>query len=240
MCWTDLITRDSKGCYNRTAAKLYGLAQAVYLEELLDVLVQVQKKQTYDPASGFFYLDRQYIESRTTVSTKDQVKYDKLFQSLCFLEADPNNADRIRFDMSRFVQALVDERLPTKQSGKEIKAVKKTRDPEGKKNGMISNMSRHMESLVEDEDLRSAYREWISACVNNKTLNNIAVDHFIEDLGKFTNDKSIQIAEIRRHAEKAYNKFYAPTSVSGAAQQTRIRSTEKPAEIADVNMTIKF
>lgn len=234
MCWIDLMASDSKGSFNRMAANRYGLEAAVYLEELLNVLVQVKRKATHD-SSGFFRLDRKYIQDRTTLTSGKQLKCDSMFSQLGFLDIDPNDPDRIVIKMSKLVQELSDESMPMK-NGKpvKVKVEKAPVDKEGRIKGMIGNMSKHMESLVEDEDLRSAYRDWIAACVMTKTLNKISVEHFISDLSNFTNDKQKQIAEIRRHAEKAYNKFYPPTVSGSSTSITRARPQSESAELGEI------
>lgn len=242
MCWIDLMASDSKGSFNRVAAARYGLEAAVYLEELLNVLVQVKKKATHD-SSGFFHLDRAYIQDRTTLTSCKQLKCDVLFSQLGFLESDPIDQDRIVIKMSKLVQELSDESMPMK-NGKpvKVKPEKKPVDKEGKKKGMIANMCKHMETLVSDEDVRAAYRDWIASCVESNMLNKVTVEHFVQDLSAYTNDKNAQIAEIRRHAESAWRKFYPPKQSVTNRPATRILPKVKQADEAPLilNDSISF
>lgn len=237
MCWTDLIAGDSRGGYNREVAKRYGLVAAVYIDELINVLVQVKKKETYDPETGFFKLNRHYITDRTTVTADSQYQCDKAFTSDGFLETDQFDPDKLRLNMANFVAVMSNDKVG------EIKTVsnteekpKKRRDPEAKKKGMIGTMCRFMETLVTDEDLKKAYTEWIAACIEQKTLTKVAVQHFIEDLNSFASDKNTQLDQIRYHASKAYNVFYKPHNNS----VTRVVATSKPATAEDVDTLLNF
>lgn len=232
MCnWIDLMAGSSKGSYNIAFAHAFGLQAAVYLEALLDVMVQVKRKGTYRQ-DGTFVLDRDYVRERTTLTADVQAECDKAFAKAGFLQLDPLDPNRIGIMMSKLMQTMIGGKLSDVAPVPEVAKPKRVRDPEAKKRGMVSNLVNHMLELEADEDLRREYADWIKSCVEQKTLNKIAVEHFIADVSGYSQDKQVRIREIRRHAEKAYNKFYAPTpSVFPNVAAAKKTVEEKPLDV---------
>lgn len=80
----DLLSTDQFGMYNVNVAKIVGLNQAIYLNELLNINKKaIQKNRVTE--DGCFVIDRKYITNRTTFSEKAQTDIEDSLKSLSLL-----------------------------------------------------------------------------------------------------------------------------------------------------------
>ena len=106
MCYTELFETVN---INIKLIKLVGLETAAYWSVLQEVLPKVKAKKTYDPATGFFPLKREYVTERIGLPIESQYKCDKALADLGLLKVDPEDPDRISANVKGLVALIVDE-----------------------------------------------------------------------------------------------------------------------------------
>lgn len=204
--YVDLFCKDGYLFVNKKIIKLFGIVEGVYLSELFNILNKVAKKKSYDPQTGYFKVDRNYIESITTIDPAAQRKIDEKMCRRAIISISPDNPDQISLDTELFVSIVVEEdeqalrqvsnKLSAKKTSKEDAQAKK-------KEGMKAGMSQYIRET--DPDLVEALTAWISSCVDEKSLTKVAVERFQDKLNAFSTQKEVKLEVIGIAAAKAYN-----------------------------------
>ena len=189
--YLDILAEDSYGKYSRKIAQLSDLITAVYFSEILDIIKKVVKKGTYDE-NGFFTLDRDYIESRTTITMEDQVNCDSILATVGILTKSDKDINKIKVDLEKAVAIMIDE--DPKRLEAVAKKMRLSRTAEAKnKQQIIMNVLKS--GIVETNDLLlQALRNWVDGVYANKrylTKRNIEI--FQETIKRYSSDLNIQI-----------------------------------------------
>lgn len=225
--YTELFCKDAYLYVNRKLLKIFGLETAVYLSEIFNISMKVIKKKSFDPQSGFFKVDRQYIEDITTLGEKKQTEIDQRLMKFGFLAVDSVDPNVIRLDTELFVSIVVEEdpdtlSFITNKLGR--KKTASTKSAEDKKEGMKTGLARYITET--DPELVVAMKNWISACVDAKTLTKVAVESFQKKINDFSTDPAVKLRIITLAAEKAYNVAdYAIKTYQGLAEQEYRKTT---------------
>ena len=96
---------------NKRFTRMVGPTTAVYFAEILEVLKQVYNKKTFDPVSGTWKLNRQYIASEVGISAEQQLDCDNILRRLGILKNDPKDKNKISIDVKKYFELLVDNSL---------------------------------------------------------------------------------------------------------------------------------
>lgn len=113
MCrYINALAAESYVRANSAFIKIAGLPTAAYMELLCSILTAVDKKKRYDPTSGFWKIDRGYIEDRCGISPSDQRGCDEILAKLGIVESDPDNPNRIRVDSSKYYSLIIQAEIP--------------------------------------------------------------------------------------------------------------------------------
>ena len=178
---------------NKRLVKLAGFEVAAYWAELQSILKQVVKKQTADE-QGFFTLDRDYVESETTLTVTKQLKCEEKLISLGALIKDPENPNRLCISVHGMVEVITNE-----DTTKLKKTGKTSADAKAAK---IAGIKATMKKAIfeTDVDLRAAYERWVDGMVDaaNCKFTKAVVQLFEQTVTNYTPDKAkrLRIIEI--------------------------------------------
>jgi hypothetical protein len=199
----DIISGDSYGRFNIKFASIAGLPTAVYMSELLDILKQVNHKRTFDE-NGFFTINREYVESRTTLTVDEQYKCDQKLAGYGIIASDEANPDHIAVCSSAFLSLILeDDQDILAEARKKLQGAKSKRSAaEGKRIGIV----RRLQSGVTETDpeLLAAYHAWIEVVYDRGVCRAPQVEVFRNTINKYTTDKSYRLKIIEIATANAY------------------------------------
>lgn len=196
----DVLNSDNYITFNITVAQLFGLENAVYISELLNIQKKAAtKKKLVDDT--YFKLDRKYIFNRTTLSAEEQLQIDKALMKLNVLTKHKDDPDLISFNVLNFLAIVTGEDPEDiKKVKKEMKSSTTKAKKETQKSIMIKNLK---ESITcSNYELLTALREWIDSICNNPKygwLSKTAIKNFQDTLYDYTKgdlDMALRIVQI--------------------------------------------
>lgn len=193
----NLLSTSNQCSFNIEVAKVFGLASAVYISEIININEKALRKNKVE--EGYFVVDRDYVTSRTTLKADEQYNIDNQFNSLKIIEIDTNNKNRITLNIETLTSVLLtdDEKL-IKELHTVVSPKRRT-----KKQVITDNLKDSIKTT--NTELRNAYCEWIDAVMQSKSLTKSAVkqaENFIENLNCRNLDAALYI--INYSAAHAY------------------------------------
>ena len=188
----DLLSTDLYISFNIKLAHRIGLQAAIYLGELLNINKKaIQKEKITD--DGFFKLNRDYIEQRTTLQKQEQKELDKLLEELSIISMGTNK-DTLNINTNAITGLLLDDNAELVD--KVLQPVKKRRMT--KQEVIIANLKNNIHT--DNGELRKAYEEWIEAVMARQGWMSAASVRDGQDIiDKYTNkdlDIALRIVEI--------------------------------------------
>lgn len=196
----DLLSSSNIVSFNIKVADLIGLEGAVYLSELMSINEKaLRKNKTID--GDFFYIDRDYIQSRTTLTPAKQKKIEEKLCILEILNQNKNQEDTFRIDVELLASILdseIDEETRIK-----IKKIAKKKSPEDKQLGYKINAKNNVQTTI--PPLRTLFYNWIDAVFDRgKYLSSMAVQENEKKLYEATSDLEAQKAIMTQAACTGY------------------------------------
>ena len=155
----ELLSMSNYVSFNIKLAQILGLETAIYLSEIMNINEKAIRKQKIE--EDFFTIDRNYIESRTTLNCKKQEDIEKTLLRIGILEKDSDSSNTISLNITILTSILMnpDEKL-IKNINKIIK--QNSKSPKMKKDEMIKeNLKKYINTT--NEELVQAYSKWIEA-----------------------------------------------------------------------------
>jgi hypothetical protein len=238
----DIMSPYNQLQVNVKLINLTGLNTATYWSVLLDIYARVINKKFDETVqnSGFFSIDRQYIERRTSLTPADQTVCDKVLSALDVLEKQEDSDNMIRIDLERMKQILVED--DSKVLAKiQAKAKVKRRDVATQKRESIKeNLKAHIEEP--DVDLLKAYEQWVDSIIDSKNFLSIpAVTAFRNTINKFTADKVVKLEVIEIAMIHAYkDAAWAIQQYASRHKFSATRLSNDINDVATVNTDIRF
>ena len=249
-CYINIASPASYLSVNIHVAKMFGLNTAVYWSVVSEILDRVKDKKTVDQF-GFFKIDRKYVTTKTTLTTKQQRDCDAILSESNIIAVDPTNSDRISVNVGQMVSYIinsdvavisnvtpvVNKKAKAPASGKSSTKLS-DEQKEAKLQGMRNSVFKYITET--DPDLLSAYRNWIDSVVGNTKANGTTAKLFQESIDKYTNDKSVKIQLINYSALRAYIDSrwaieYYERNISG-----RNTTEKKSAQTIGLNSDVEF
>jgi hypothetical protein len=229
---------------------MFGLNTAVYWSVVSEILDRVKDKKTVDQF-GFFKIDRKYVTTKTTLTTKQQRDCDAILSESDIIAVDPTNADRISVNVGQMVSYIINSDVAVISNVTPVVNKKAKAPASGKSSTKLSDEQKEAKLLgmrnsvfkyitETDPDLLSAYRNWIDSVVGNTKANGTTAKLFQESIDKYTNDKSVKIQLINYSALRAYIDSrwaieYYERNISG-----RNTTEQKSAQIIGLNSDVEF
>lgn len=201
----DLISPSNMITYNMKVANLLGLHTAIYLSEVISIVEKASRKDLVD--NGFVVISREYITSRTTLSSREQKDIDLKLEEIKILEIDSDNSDRIKLDIDSLAQLISGDVKKTYLS--KIETIVKRKTKEEKQAEKLDSMKRNAMNAVstENEELRAAYSDWIDAVLQRYGyITKAAVTENERLVDSFANhDLDVALSVIRATSLTGYN-----------------------------------
>lgn len=188
----DLLSTDMQISFNLKLAHRIGLHAAIYLGELLNINKKaVTKNKVTD--NGFFKIDRNYVEQRTTLTRPEQKELDETLKSLQVLKVDDANRDLININVDSITGLLLDDNDTLVD--KVTQPVKKKRITKAD----VIRASLKEAITVTNPELRAAYEEWIDAVISRQGwMSTASIKDGQELVDKYTNrDLDIALSVVR-------------------------------------------
>ena len=188
----DIFSSSNVVSYNIKLAQLFGLNEAVYLGQLLDINKKAIKKGALE--ENFLVIDRKYIEERTTITEDQQNKIDEKFMQIGLLQK--RNTNSVSIDLNRLLSIICcEDNFVIEDLGNVFKKAKKKVT---KSQSIIDNLKSNIHTT--NEELKSAYEEWIETIyAKHGWMSKKAVVLAQDEIDKFTNfnlDMALQIIDI--------------------------------------------
>lgn len=187
--YSDILSPDSYGRYNRKLVKLTNLTCAVYWSEVLDIITKVVRKKKFDD-KGFFKLDRKYIEERTGIDQISQLSCDKILKKLSVIEIDKDDENKISVNLQNMTSILVE--ADVSEIKKISNTVKMTREEKAasKKAGIVARLHHRVKEI--DAELLDLYYKFLDAVYNKGFNTNAQIDLYQDQLNKYTSDINVK------------------------------------------------
>lgn len=205
------------GTFNILLVQHLGLEGAVYLSELLALYdASVSKSKTID--DGYFFVDRQHIESRTKIGLEAQKELDSVFQQCSLLYKHESKRGYFKIDTNSVYSLMTPGNKPLVKSVASVtKANAKRRDKNARANEL------YLIITATDEEVKQYYRMWIDSVLEKDGwMSNLSVKDGCRLLSNFANSnrdvelKILSIASINgyRDMQWAINKFISETGIT--------------------------
>lgn len=190
--YTDLLSGNQYIMANIKIMKIFGRDVAIYWAEILNIMPKVVKKKKFNQSTGFFTIDRAYVEDRTTLTVDEQYNCDQSLSKANVLEEDPEDRNSIRVHTEAMVSLITEEDPKIlKAIAKQCKTGAKAA-AENKREAVIATMQRIADDP--DTDLKSKYADWVeSVYANKRYLTKASVQLFQNAVNSYTANKNTKL-----------------------------------------------
>lgn len=189
----DLLSTDMYVSYNIKLAQILDLQSAIYISELININRKAIEKNKLKEG-GFFKIDRNYIEERTTLKREDQKSIDANLKSIKLISIG-ESSDLLKVDMDILTSLLLGKKEIVTEV---VQPVKRGRP--SKQEIVIRALKANVETT--NVELRQAYEDWIDAvCAKQGWMTKTHVIEGEKSINKYNKEKDLDIAlEILRIA----------------------------------------
>jgi hypothetical protein len=203
----DIMSKDSYLLVNKKMVKHFGLELSTYFAVLLDVYPQVLKKKMDTLLeTGYFTLQREYVERECGIPVEQQLALDQALVRLGVLQVNPENPNEIGISVQQMAEYLLEDDLKVLEKLQKKAKTKKTDEAAGKKAGKISTFSGYAATLAHTPEVQEAYRLWITALVEGGkcAFSKTTIQLFHETMTRYTSDPGTQVEILRKAAASGY------------------------------------
>jgi hypothetical protein len=237
----ELLSMSNYGNYNIKVAQILGLETAVYLNELMNINEKAVRKKKID--DNIFIVDRQYIQSRTTIEPLRQEELETNLIKLGILEKT-DKSNNINLNITALTSILAAPEEDLKGIAKIAKKTKNSTSKSTKTEQIVNSLKGNI--VTTNEELNNAYSEWIEAVVAKVNwMSKKAVVAGQQQIDEFANRnldvalKVIEIATINGYADmswaiNSYKRNYSvpyqvtPTILSSSNESSNTSTGQKP------------
>lgn len=209
----DLLSMSNYVHFNIKLAHILGLNTSIYLGQLMDINEKALRKKKVN--ENFFTIDRAYVESRTTISEKEQLDIETNLIKLGILERSSDDSNTLMLNITVLTSILMS---PDEDLIKDISHITKPRKTKTKSEKIIETLKTNI--ITTNSELRNAYFEWIDAVyAKDGFMTKAAVVSAQAVIDEFSNRnldialKVLEIASINGYRDikwaiNSYNKEY--------------------------------
>lgn len=229
----DILSTNNNVCFNSKIAKLVGLKAAIYVAEILNIYDKATRKNVLSE-DRYCTIDRDYVETRTTLTTEEQLEAEDVLKTSNILETAADGSVYLNVNTILNLLASFTAPVPVVHKKKKSPLVRTKRE--------AAFDALKEEICTENEELKQAYEDWIDAvCANPKGfLSRKAVKIFQENVERFANHnldialKVIDLATVGgyRDATWAIDLYKKQFGVSYRLPETSSLTTE--AQLSEV------
>lgn len=213
----ELLSQSNYQSFNIKVAHLLGLETSIYVSVLIDINEKALRKDKILD-DGFFSIDRDYIEERTTLSKAKQ----------CKIEAELNKAglvelshDYIKLNLDILTSLVLEE---NENIRKDLTQFRKAVTAKSKGDYILESVKKNIDVTL-PMDLQMAYADWLDSVysklnfINKQTLFNAQRE--VDAAANHDLDKAIEIIKIAtasgwkdmKWAVKVYNEKHTNSGV---------------------------
>ena len=183
----NLLSTDMYVSYNVKLAKILGLNSAIYISELININRKaIEKNKLKD---GYFKINRDYIEERTTLNKADQKDIDKSLNELKIISIG-ETTDMLKVDMDVLTSLILGDK-------KIIDNLTPSNLPKRGRPSKQDLILRALKSNIEtsNTELRQAYENWIEAvCAKNGWMTKVHVIEAQKTIDNYNKEKDLDLA----------------------------------------------
>lgn len=192
---------------NTKMIKIFGLQTAAYFSVLADIFPRVvQKKYSELVGTGYFTVDRVYVESRCGLSVEEQIACDQGLARSGVLVSHPDNPNMLSISMDNMFEILAEDDAKILEKIRKKAKTKKTDEAAAKRAGKISTFSGFASTLAHSPEVQEAYHLWITALVEGGkcAFSKTTIQLFHDTMTAYTQDPATQIEILRQAAASGY------------------------------------
>lgn len=245
----ELLSMSNYGNYNIKVAQILGLESAIYLNELMNINEKAVRKNKI--TENFFTIDREYITSRTTLTSERQEELEVNLIKVGILERIGKNDINLNISALTSILAAPDEELVKTLS----KVIKKPKTPKKEPTDRQASIANNMKTAIitTNEELISAYSEWIESVIHKDgwmskkavTVAQQVVDQFanhnldvalkIIEIATINGyrDMSWAIANYRKNYNVAYTVNNNPTFTTNISKSSNLSAPKPRAKLSE-------
>ena len=203
----DIMSGHSYMLVNTKAVQLFGLPLASYWAVLADIYPRViEKKLNELTTTGYFTLDREYVEKQCGLTSEEQITLDQALIRLGVMQVSPENPNLVGLSMQAMAEALLEDDTKVLQQIQKKAKTKKVDAAAAKRSGKISTFCAFAATLSHTPEVQEAYRLWITSCVEGGkcAFSKTTVQMFHDTMTGYTQDPQVMVDILHQAAASGY------------------------------------
>ena len=182
----DLLSTDMYVSYNVKLAHILDLTSAVYISELININRKAIAKNKLKE-NGFFKIDRNYIETRTTLKKEDQKSIDNRLKTINIIDVG-ESSDLLKLN----IDVLTSIVLGKQEIVSEVVQPAKRGRP-SKQEIVMKALKANIETT--NIELKQAYEDWIDAvCAKQGWMTKVHVLEGQKVMDQYNKEKDLDLA----------------------------------------------
>ena len=165
----ELLSQSNYQSFNIKIAQLLGLEPSIYLSALIDINEKAYRKDKI--IDGFFIVDRDYVEQRTTLNKSRQSKIENELSRVGILQL---SNEYIKINLDILTSLVLEE---NENIRKDLSSFRKAATAKSKGDYVLNGVKSNIDQTL-PEELQLAYSNWLDAVyskfnfINKQTLFN--------------------------------------------------------------------
>lgn len=203
----DIMSPYNNLMINTKMIKIFGLSTAAYFSVLAEILPRVvQKKYDELAGTGYFTVDRGYIELRCGLTVEEQLAADAGLARAAVLISNPENPNQLSISMDNMFEILAEDDAKILDKIRKKAKTKKTDEADAKRRGKIATFAGFASTLSHTPEVQEAYHLWITALVEGGkcAFSKTTVQLFHDTMTAYTQDPKTQVEILRQAAASGY------------------------------------
>ena len=203
----DVMSPYNNLMINTKMIKIFGLSTAAYFSVLSEILPRVvQKKYEELAGTGYFTVDRGYIELRCGLTVEEQLVADAGLARAGVLITNPENPNMLSISMDAMFEILAEDDAKILDKIRKKAKTKKTDEADAKRRGKIATFAGFASTLSHTPEVQEAYHLWITALVEGGkcAFSKTTVQLFHETMTRYTQDPNLQVDILKKAAASGY------------------------------------
>ena len=212
----ELLSQSNYQSFNIKLAQLLGLESSIYLSALIDINEKAYRKDKI--IDGFFVVDRDYVEQRTTLNKIRQSKIEKELSRVGILQL---SNEHIKINLEILTSLVLEENEDIR---KDLSSFRKAATAKSKGDYILNAVKSNIDQTL-PEELQQAYSNWLDSVyskfnfINKQTLFNAQAE--VNNAANHDLDVAINIINIAaangwkdmKWAVKVYKERYTNSGV---------------------------
>lgn len=191
----ELLSQSNYQSFNIKLAHLLGLETSIYLSILIDINEKAYRKNKIIE-DGFFTVDRNYVEERTTLSKSRQTKIESELSRVGILQL---NNEYVKICLDILTSLVLEENESIK---KDLSNFRRAASSKSKGDYILDGVKKNIDITL-PEELQKAYSDWLDSVYSKF--------NFINKQTLFNAQKEVDVAS-NRNLDDALNIIHIATA----------------------------